>query len=472
MNEVLAFVFLSLWWVLALLIPLALVTWLAVGSRVIWFWVAVYFILIFYFPNASWGLIERESGSNFYTRGTGMLYFSAINLLLFGLAAQAFLARRLGAVVPAQHNLRWPALIFGLILLGNVLVGLVMQDVRWFQVLSASGLLNIANLMFAFYVLIVSIRDERDLDRFVNILLICAASRGIWGLVRFIALGGDPANFYSNFQHIDVRLTFFDINDSLIATLAIFVAGWRLTTGQVASMGTRLAYGSLIALELFIVVFSYRRTAWGGLVLAAILFAICQRRSLRNGLLASYVLVGLPAVAYILLKRAGSGSAGLPFIERVLPDVFKGGQINFTSGRFAELYAAFLSIRESPIWGLGAWGRYDGFRFGELAWHRGDFSWMHSGVVHIMLKTGLIGLGVMLAVMWGYLRYVRINRKTLPAKYLGLLMAGAAGTLFMLPNWLIGTPVIEFRTMQLMALCLALPYLAVAAANRSRAPGR
>ena len=34
--------------------------------------------------------------------------------------------------------------------------------------------------------------------------------------------------------------------------------------------------------------------------------------------------------------------------------------------------------------------------------------------------------------------------------------------MFLLPTLLIGTPLIEFRTMQLLALCVALPYLACA----------
>ena len=46
-------------------------------------------------------------------------------------------------------------------------------------------------------------------------------------------------------------------------------------------------------------------------------------------------------------------------------------------------------------------------------------------------------------------------------KLLGLLAdAGMAGLLFWMPTLLIGTPVIEFRTMLLLGLTLAMPYLA------------
>ena len=60
-----------------MLIPLGSVTVLVVGRRSASVWVAVYFTLLFFFPNASWGLLETAAGSNFYTRATGTLYFSA-----------------------------------------------------------------------------------------------------------------------------------------------------------------------------------------------------------------------------------------------------------------------------------------------------------------------------------------------------------------------------------------------------------
>jgi O-antigen ligase len=343
----------------------------------------------------------------------------------------------------------------------------VLPDVPWYRLIAYQGLLNVVNLMLVFYVLTASLREPRDLQRLVDVLLWCVALRGLWGLFRFVALGGDPANFYENFQKINIKITFFDINDSLLAMMAVFIAAWRLAHGLVQSRSAKWAYGGLIALELFIVLFSQRRTAWGGLVLVVLLFAWLHRGRLRWGLLTGLAVIGAPVLAYKLIQRTGQSYAGGSWLERFAPDIFVNGQLSFTTGRFAELYAAWIYIRESPWVGLGAWGRYDGFRFSELAWHRGDFGWMHSGVLHIMLKTGLLGVALMLVVMGLYLRFVFRSRPAMPAAWQGVLWMGFAGALFMLPTWLIGTPVIEYRTMQLLALCLALPYLAVAAAKVS-----
>jgi O-antigen ligase len=352
------------------------------------------------------------------------------------------------------------------LLLGNVAVGLALPHVYWFQLLSPAGLLNVFNLMLAFYVLTTCFGDQKSLDRLITVLMLVVAARGVWGLVRFVALGGDPANFYANVQRIDVRLTFFDINDSMLAAMCFFLAAWRLLTGQLQSFGQRVLHIGIALLELFIIVFSYRRTGWAGFALALLLLAFSVNRLQRTWLLSSYVLAGLPLMIYKLVQRSGTTSHGGSFLEKAFPDVFHSGGFSLTTGRFAELYAALLSIRESPLWGLGAWGRYDGFRFSELAWHRGDFGWMHSGVLHIALKSGLIGVMASLLVIVGAFRFIAKHSASMAPRERGLLLVGAAGLLFMLPTFLFGTPLIEFRTMQLLALALALPYCAVAVAER------
>jgi len=471
MNEIFQYLYFAVFFGMAMAIPLAIATWVVVGSRAASVWVLVYLLPLFCFPNASWGLVETTAGSNFYTRGTGTFFFSAINLMLFSLAAQAFVLRRFGSPPRAAHNLKVPAAIFLALMAGNIAVFFALPDVYWFQLLAPSGLLNVFNLMLAFYVLTTCFGDDKALDRLVNLLIAVVALRGVWGLVRYVALGGDPANFYSNFQHIDVKLTFFDINDSLLAAMCFFLVVWRLLTDQVRGLGMRSLYAGIALLELFIIVFSYRRTGWGGFGLALLLLAFNVNRVQRAWLLGSYMFAGLPLIIYKLVQRSATsvahgGASGGSLLEKAFPDIVHNGSISFTIGRFAELYAAFLSVRESPWWGLGAWGHYSGFRFSDLAWHEGDFGWMHSAVLHIALKTGVIGVVAMLMVMVGAFRFVRRNNARLALRERGVLLAGAAGLLFSLPNWLFGTPVIEYRTMQLLALVLALPYCAVAVADR------
>lgn len=463
-GEFLGFGYLAALFLMAVLIPLSGMAWITVGSRVALAWVCIYLIFIFYFPNASWGVIDTDASRNFYTRGTGMFYFSAVNILLFGLALQTFVGRAFGGLSAAPNNLGKISLVFWLMFMGNLVVGALI-GIRWFELVGYNGILNVINFMLLFFVLMAAVQRSGDLDKLINLFLFCAVTRGLWGVARFVAMEGDPANFYANVQKIAIKLTFFDINDSLIATVAIFIVAWRLLHGLYRARWEKWLYIAILALELFIVVFSYRRTAWGGLALAAILFAACQARSIRYKLYFFYLSVGLPVLLYKMVKRSGEATKGGSLLERLLPDVAQGGSLNLDSGRFIELVAAWDSIKESPLWGLGIWGRYSGFRYSELAWHRGDFGWMHSGVLHMMLKTGLIGAVASSLVIVLLLLYVRKNWKVLPKNESGLLLAGAAGLVFMIPTWLLGTPVIEYRTMQLLALSCALPYLAVRASK-------
>jgi len=469
MNEIISLLQLAIPFLIVLLLPIAGSIWVVVGAQKTLWWVAIYFVCLFYFPNASWGLVDKGSDSSFYNRGTGLFFFSAVNIFLIGLAAQALAARTWANPLRIESNLTKQAIFFWIILMGNVFLGIFLENVQWFEVFGYSGLINVANFMLAFFILTSCLHKSEDLDRLVNILLFCAVTRGLWGAFRFLALGGDPANFYANFQKIDVTLTFFDINDTLVAALALFVAGWRLTSGTLLPRRHRVLYWAIVALELFIIVFSYRRTAWGGLVLAFLVFALCQSRQLKISLLLAFVSLGIPALIYKSFQRAGANLQSASFIERLFPDIASKGDFSFTTGRFAELYAAYLSFKESPVWGLGAWGRYDGSRFSELAWHQGDFGWMHSGMLHISLKSGLIGAAITIWMFVSFLRFIKLKKATMPRAQLGIMMAGLAGVLFMLPNWLVGTPVIEYRTMQLMAFCFALPYMAHAVVAKKAA---
>jgi O-antigen ligase len=449
-------------------VAFAFATWLLVGSRRPVVFVIPYLICILYFPNASYGLVDNEGAAgldNFYNRATGTFFFSAINLLLFGLALQTYIGRQLGALQQGQHNLARYLWFFGLFYLACYGVSFYFDDVRWFNVIGYSGLLNMVNMALGFYVLVMAFQHKKDIDLLVNVFLLCAVTRALFGAVRFFALGGDPANFYANFQGSAVKLTFFDINDVFIATMACFIAAWR-ALAESQKIAWRAIYAAVVLLETFIVVFSYRRTGWIGFGFAALVLAFAMRARARIWLLSVYFLAGVPAVVYLTIRRVGAAYSRENIFVQLAPDIFTRGQFSFSSGRFAELYAAWLSIRESPILGLGTWGQYRSEGFTDVAFHRGNFGWMHSGVLHVWLKSGFLGVAVLCALYVAHGLFVRRVLPQLGIRDRGLLLAGVAGSLFYLPTWLIGTPVIEFRTMQLIALALALPYIVFAASNQ------
>lgn len=447
----------------------------AMGSRKPFWFVVAYWLLLFYFPNASFGLEYKNIGAstNIYTRGSGLLIISGLNAILIGLLLLTAVSRYFKVLPKPRHNLGWYFWGFGALFVAGLAHGLGQGDeIR--DLLGDRGTLHVINMILAFLVLVSVTPTHKDLKLFVDVFLVAAVTRALYGAVRFVFMSGDPANFYANFENINIKLTFFDVNDGFIATMAAFLVAWRLLllAGERAPW-RKLMYWGILGLEVFIVVFSFRRTGWGGFALAALLFAFVQARPLRVRLLVTYVALGVPLFIAQGVKRLNDSAflQDVTLLERLAPDVFLTTTYGDRSPRFVELSAAWKSILESPILGLGINGQFDGRGYYELAFHRFDFGWMHSGVMHIWLKMGLIGVVLLLGIWWSFLRFVQQHHEDLTLEQRGWMFAGVAGFLFFLPTWALGTPVIEYRTMQLNALALALPYMAWAVAARS-APAR
>jgi O-antigen ligase len=128
-----------------------------------------------------------------------------------------------------------------------------------------------------------------------------------------------------------------------------------------------------------------------------------------------------------------------------------------------ELKFALADFISHPLTGIGTWGRYTGYQ--HISWQAGQDGglFLHSGVLHIALKAGLPGLVLLGGTIWAFCAFTRRALRNAPPELLGLATAGAAGLAFMLPDLLIGTPFPQVRTTQMLAICLALPYVAMAA---------
>jgi hypothetical protein len=60
--------------------------------------------------------------------------------------------------------------------------------------------------------------------------------------------------------------------------------------------------------------------------------------------------------------------------------------------------------------------------------------------------------------------------RALPPEHLPLATAGVAGLAFMLPDLLVGTPIPQVRTTQMLAICFALPYVAMSVCGQPGVP--
>lgn len=335
MYTVLNYTILGIIFLIPFLLAISMFTGLVAGARKPFWFVTLYFMLIFYAPNASWGLEVQTIGGldNIYTRGAGLFFLPFVNLALIGLFVVVSVSRYFKTVTPAPHNLKHVLWAFGLIIAGNIAVGLAL-GYKTTTLLGDQGLVHLANMMLVFAVVTAMFKERKDLDLFINVFLFAAVTRGLYGAVRFAAFGGDPANFYANFEKIDVKLTFFDVNDGFIATMAAFIFGWRLTLMQNTRLtGLKALYWFGVALEVFIVIFSFRRTSWIGFAMAAILFAMSQPKRLRGMLFLGYAGMGVPLILAQALKRMVTSSRmeSVGLLEKLAPDVFGSNQIGTQS---------------------------------------------------------------------------------------------------------------------------------------------
>jgi hypothetical protein len=422
----------------------------------------LYLAVCFWANSTSYGSLSLLVSAGIYSRGSGLLFFPLLLWCMLG----AWLCARVSAGFRGQPappcNLR-PWFLAWALLLGAHMAVAMFAGVPLARALAPSGFSNIVWMAPLVSLLLLSFRTPEAALALSRFILLAGLGRALFGLVRWAAFGGDPNNVYANMNAIKIKLTFFDINDSLLCTLAFAIAAVNL-------FWSALDWATLAAGAACIVL-SYRRSAWIGFLLACIvvMLRLPPRRRLHIALMGLPLLsLGVLAAAWRRLgqtKGAGSGLSSL-FYD------MESRRFGAESERVLELKLALGDFISHLLTGIGSWGRYTGYQ--HISWQTGQDAglFLHSGVLHIALKAGLPGLVLLGGTIWAFCAFVRPALRALPTlapDLLGLATAGAAGLAFMLPDLLIGTPFPQTRTTQMLALCLALPYVAMAAGRAGQA---
>lgn len=407
----------------------------------------------------SYGALEATR--SIYSRGAGVLFFSLMSWALLVAWMWMKVANGFARQRAVECNLivwfaAWVLLIFGNVLVGAVL-GVPIEDS-----LSPSGLSNLIWMILLVLLLLNGFRTTHALKELSKFILLLGLGRALFGLVRWAAFGGDPANAYANRHGLHLKLTFFDINDNLTCCLALVLAVLHLAkrTDLAKEVFWRAVCWAVVVAAPLCIVLSFRRTAWIGVVLAGLFVLIFVPRFVRWLIVGLGAPVALIGIAYAASKRLSEtkGATGLSsfFFE------FQSSGIGPISARALELQLAWADIVKHPLLGLGTWGGYSGARL--ISWQEGaGGTFLHSGVLHVAMKSGLVGTVILLGMLYAFGRFCWRRRQTLTAEQLPLFVAGAAGMLFLVPDLLIGTPIPQLRTMLMYGLCLGLPYVAAGA---------
>lgn len=417
-----------------------------------------YLAIIFFVTGNSYGLLEAGTKS-IYGRGSGVLYFSFMLWSLFGLMLWSKFSLALGRSQVGRCNMLPWFSAWALLLLGHVFVGLLF-GIPLADIIAPSGISNIAWMGVLILTMLLAFRSKNELNELTKVIILAGLARALFGLVRWIAFGGDPANAYANRHGLDLKLTFFDINDSLVCWLAMSIAVVNLLRPRSVEYSRlwRFIFLTTIVACAACIVLSFRRTAWIGVLLGSIFLLVnlpSQRRLQFLLLGAPPVLAGLVFSAWKRLSQT-KGATGLgDFFFDV-----QSRSIGAESPRLLELKLAWADFIDHPIFGIGSWGRYKGYEL--ISWQTGEYggTFLHSGILHIALKSGFVGLVLTGGLTFAFIRFWRTHKNTISLETLPLAIAGVSGVLFMLPDLIIGTPITQIRTMQMIAFCLSLPYVA------------
>jgi len=413
--------------------------------------------VLFMFSDSTWGALGAQS--NIYSRGSGMFYFSLLNLLLLTAGLAALLKK---LVTPSSPRLAPPVakyfIAFIFLLLSHIVAGL-MLDIDLTVILGYRGIINVLNMLVFMYLVIMAFDNERDSSNLLLTFLALAAVRALFGAVRYFMFGGDDANPYRNLEGIDIKIFFFDIGDNFVAALAAFCAAWMLTKpGLQLSLLQRIVIAFILVLEIAAVALSFRRSSLLGLGLMFVfLFLSLPGRKKFLFAVAAAAMLSIIAIVFFQHRLQFASADGVisSLIYDISPD--RGG---IKENRFYELYAAAQSMDGQWLFGRGTWGTFVGDRE-LLSYHGDDFSFVHSGFGHMVLKTGIVGLVLFCGILAACVSFYFRHRRSLAGNARLIADAGFAGFLFWCPTLLIGTPIIEFRTMLLLGLSLALPFVAV-----------
>jgi hypothetical protein len=469
MNSFMQYFYTGLPFAVVLLLAVLSVVGIGVGLVKPRFLVYPYLAVFFLFNSSNYGNLQMFSTAGIYSRGSGMLLFGVILWYMAGAWCCARVAATFGRDGQPECNLR-PWFWGWFVLLALHVAAALFAGHKVSEALAPSGFANIIWMAPLVSLLLLTFRTREQAIELGRFIMVMGLGRALFGLGRWAFAGGDPNNVYANMNAIKIKLTFFDINDSMLCMVAFAIAAVHLF--QVGKAHGSRFWRSMEWFTLFAtaacIVLSYRRTAWIGFLLAFLViimrFPLARRMQI--------AMLGLPAMGaallYVAYKRLSQTKGATGGLESFFYDV---GSRRFgaESERVLELKLAMADFLANPITGIGSWGRYAGYQ--RISWQGGPDGgqFIHSGVLHIALKSGLVGLVLFAGTAAAFILFARRALRALPPEFVGLGTAGVAGLAFMLPDFLIGTPIPQVRTTQLIALCLALPYVATAA-SRAAAP--
>jgi O-antigen ligase len=431
-------------------------------------------LVVVIFPGSAATAIAGEYGWNVFGKGQRFFFFSIVELL----------AMAMGLVMALHHwvSSRWhsplvrsaysghavppgmdPAtsyrnpyvpyyLGFFLLVLGWAMSDALLGKDSWLAHFGRSGVWTIVVQGLLLSAIVRMCATEKLLFDGFHIVAGTIGAVVVYGLIRYAFLGGDPQGVYETEGAQLLRLTFWDINYLVFATA---LGGWLLW--RAAEPGTKADWPwreALALLAFLVVALSARRSAQVGVLVVLITLAFFLPRGRKGAVLVMLALTFV-AVGYKLSQRIDDNR---PLLTRLIQgDERQQFLFDPRYDRYYELRVAWRDVAASPVLGVGPAGSFNPPSHRGLEYHRGNYTFVHSGFGHVLLKTGFVGLALLLGLLATYVAVmVRLWRAS-DHRRRGLLIFSGAGMLAFVPTLMIGTPFIELRTAMAMGMLLAIP---------------
>ncbi|OQY97994.1 MAG: hypothetical protein B6D35_14010 [Candidatus Brocadia sp. UTAMX2] len=391
------------------------------------------------FPNVGFGVREGVTVFNIYSKGSGVLPIPLFSVGLFCLFLSVYIKITSTRIRYGSKLifLDWSIILLLFFSVIYILVaflanpkGVSMDGFR--RAVSQYGVIGYAQFGIMYFIVKLIISEKGRLLQLNRLIFTLALGRAAYGIIRFLFFGGDPANFYANYEGRQVKLTFFDIYDSAFFMYIFsfcFINILKLLNQKKHLIFTILLSGINI-------VFSFRRTVWIGFIFALIYLSFNLEKGKRifvYGLLLLIFVISIP----IASSRFDSQHS-------IFSDLSLDYSTSKGMGRFGELFYAIKTIAKSPLYGLGATGHYDAPTV--FQW-RVSTEIVHSTMVHIALKMGILGLILFFLIVIGVYSLRSWNREsTLHDRDCAVIFYSAYSTLiFLLPDIFFAPSLIELR---------------------------
>ncbi len=467
LNEILGYVINYGIPILAILGILLLIV-VSMGLAISWhkYLVFGYLMIVLTVAQASsYGTVGGQSAFSayFWVKGTKSFFFSFLDMAFFGtwILGVVLLSFWDKNKAPENPLAKW-YLAFGVLFLGYIILAVFGKDPLILE-FGQRGVINVLWQGMLVSLLFATLKTEKEIKTLTLIILVCLVGRESFGLFRYLFLGGDPQNFYANVGFVNVKMTFWDINDSILATMLMGFALWKVLVEKLDNW-ERFLYMLIGIMAILTPALTSRRTSQGGLLLAMILLYFLLPKGRKFPVLIVLSLV-IPITLSALIARSGDSTK--PIIEKILLDIkMDSAKQDSKDDRFYELMVAWKSVKEEPFFGVGPSGSFKVNDARGLEYHSGKYDFVHSGVGHILLKTGFIGLFIFLCIYGTFLIHVKRGWKFILSEHKALAVGATCGFFAHLPNFFTGPVVIEIRTMQVAGLMFAIPLICIAIGKR------